>query len=129
MPNLNTLSFKCQDQTFLLHPFRAVYWAEASMLLLADPHFGKATHFRRSGIPVPQGVSDANWDRIISLLLDFSPKEVLFLGDLFHSDYNTEWESLQQLTQQFDTTSFSLVLGSHDRLEEQHYKNEEEKRE
>ena len=114
---------QCQDQTFLLHPFRALYWVEESALLLADLHLGKATHFRRSGIPVPRGVSDANWDRMISLLLDLSPRKVIFLGDLFHSDHNDEWADLQQLTTGFVNISFTLILGNHDRLDRQHYQN------
>jgi DNA ligase-associated metallophosphoesterase len=112
---------QCQGQTFHLHPFRALYWEEASTLLLADLHLGKAAHFRRAGIPVPRGVSDENWDRLLSLLVDFTPKKVLFLGDLFHSDYNPEWESLGQLKAQFEEISFSLVLGNHDRLDRRHY--------
>lgn len=115
--------FQWWEQTFHLHPFRAIFWEERSALLIADLHLGKARHFRRNGLPAPQGVSDANWDRLISLLLDFDPGEVLFLGDLFHSDYNREWDSLRQLTGQFPDVSFALIPGNHDRLEESLYQD------
>jgi len=104
-----------------LHPFRGVYWEKEKMLLLADLHLGKAAHFRRSGLPVPPDVSQSNWDRLIALLLDFRPERVVFLGDLFHSDYNADWEELIDLMQQFSTVQFELVVGNHDILEPQNY--------
>ena len=103
-------------ERLVLHPFRAAFWERAGTLLLADLHLGKARHFRRAGIPVPQGVADATWDRLLSLLIDFQPRRVLFLGDLFHSDYNCEWEELGDLTAQFEGVRFELVRGNHDIL-------------
>ena len=108
-------------EALLLHPFKAIYWEAEEALLLADLHLGKAAHFRREGLPVPSDVSQANWDRLISLLLDFQPRRVLFLGDLFHSDYNREWEELCQLMEQFSPTRFELILGNHDILPPGHY--------
>ncbi len=108
-------------ETLWLHPFKAAFWERGKALLLADLHLGKAAHFRREGIPVPSDVSNANWDRLLSLLLDFQPERVLLLGDLFHSDYNREWEGLSQLTAQFKDVSFELVPGNHDILPERHY--------
>lgn len=97
-----------------LHPFRAAYWEAESTLLIADLHLGKAAHFRREGIPVPSSVSHENWDRLIGLLLDFKPRRVLLLGDLFHSDYNQEWEDFRQMVTQFSAVTFELILGNHD---------------
>lgn len=89
---------------------------------MADLHLGKARHFRRAGIPVPQGVADATWDRLISLLVDFQPERILFLGDLFHSEYNREWEELGALARQFAPSTFELVRGNHDLLTDRDYK-------
>ena len=108
--------------TLELHPFRAAFWREGDALLVADLHLGKARHFRRSGIAVPQGVSDANWDRLISLLIDWHPGQVVFLGDLFHSSYNAEWEHLAALREQFGGVRFILVRGNHDILSDAHYR-------
>ncbi|MCB0595850.1 MAG: ligase-associated DNA damage response endonuclease PdeM [Lewinellaceae bacterium] len=108
-------------EALLLHPFKAIYWEAEEALLLADLHLGKAAHFRREGLPVPSDVSQANWDRLISLLLDFQPQRVLFLGDLFHSDYNQEWEEFCRLMGQFSAVRFELILGNHDILPEGHY--------
>ncbi len=103
-------------QTLHLHPFRAIFWQENAALLLADVHLGKVAHFRKAGIPVPQTAEDDNWDRLISLLLDFQPKRVLFLGDLFHSEYNPAWEELGNFIHQFNHISFELIPGNHDIL-------------
>jgi len=109
-------SIHLHGERLLLHPFRAMLWERTGTLLLADLHLGKARHFRRAGIPVPQGVADATWDRLLSLLVDLQPRRVLFLGDLFHSDYNREWEELGDLTAQFGDVRFELVRGNHDLL-------------
>ena len=108
--------------TLLLHPFKAAYWPAQEVLFLADLHLGKAAHFRREGLPVPIHVSHTNWDRLISLLLDLRPRRVLFLGDLFHSDYNQEWEEFCQLMEQFSLVRFELILGNHDILPEGYYR-------
>lgn len=118
---MNPKRIKFQGQNFHLHPLKAIFWEEESVLLIADLHLGKAAHFRKSGIPVPQGVSDANWDKLISLLIDFQPERVLLLGDLFHSAYNAEWEDFKQIIYQFEAVSFELVLGNHDILDVSQY--------
>jgi DNA ligase-associated metallophosphoesterase len=110
-----------KGQHFWLHPFRAVYWEEEAALLIADLHLGKAQHFRKAGIAVPASVGQENWDRLISLLWDFQPDRILFLGDLFHSDYNSDWEELVALACQFDHISFELVVGNHDILTPEAY--------
>ena len=112
---------RIQGEKFILHPFKAILWERKSTLLLADLHLGKARHFRQSGIPVPQAAGDTNWDRLITLFLDFKPDRVLFLGDLFHSSYNTSWDEFCQLLDQFSHIQFELVVGNHDILQDAHY--------
>ena len=104
-------------QTFTLHPFKAMYWEEESILLIADLHLGKSRHFRKEGFPVPQAVGDTNYDKLISLFLDFQPARVNFLGDLFHSDYNKEWIEFEDLIERFPGIEFDLVKGNHDILD------------
>lgn len=99
-----------------LHPYRAAYWVQHRLLLIADVHLGKVQHFRREGFPLPQDVSNTNWDKLIGLLLEYGPERVLFLGDLFHSDYNAEWEEFCDLMQRFPGVQFELIRGNHDTL-------------
>ena len=105
-----------QGQTFHLHPHAAIYWEEQKTLLVADLHLGKATHFRRHGLAVPTYVQDETLEKLTGLLLDFKPRRLLMLGDLFHSDYNPEWEDFADLVMAFSHVKFALVPGNHDRL-------------
>ncbi len=105
-----------QGQNLLLHPLAAAFWEETSILLLADLHLGKVSHFRKNGSAVPDAAASANLDRLIFLLIEFMPRRVLFLGDLFHSVYNPEWEAFEALLARFPETRFDLVQGNHDIL-------------
>ncbi len=109
------------DVNLLLLPQKAVYISDQGILLIADLHLGKANHFRRSGIPVPNTVNNKNLETLIDLIRKFSPETVIFLGDLFHSHYNDEWESLGQVIRHFAATEFQLVLGNHDVMSELQY--------
>mgnify|MGYP006270088173 FL=1 len=113
---MTTAHFNIAGIDLELHPYRAVYWAQHRMLLLADVHLGKVQHFRREGFPLPQDVSNTNWDKLIALLLDYRPGRVVFLGDLFHSDYNAEWEEFCDLMARFPGVDFELIRGNHDSL-------------
>ncbi|MBM3177702.1 MAG: ligase-associated DNA damage response endonuclease PdeM [Bacteroidetes bacterium] len=102
-------------------PERAVWIQELKTLLLSDLHLGKANHFRRSGIPVPRQVNDANTETLLQLLMQYQPGRTIFLGDLFHSHYNQEWEVLGQVVSAFPETVFDLVTGNHDILSQHQY--------
>ena len=65
-----------------LLPQKAVWLKQQKILLLADLHFGKINHFRKSGIPVPAAANNKNTELLISLLQDTKPDRVIFLGDL-----------------------------------------------
>lgn len=118
---MKTVETHIFEENLHLHPWRAMYWQREKMLLISDLHLGKATHFRKSGIPLPKMLGDVNWDKLASLLLEFQPARVLFLGDLFHSDLNAEWDDFCQLTARFSSMQFELVPGNHDILFTQHY--------
>lgn len=104
-----------------LHPYRAVYWPAHQALLLADLHLGKAAHFQKAGLAVPSQVADKNWERLYHLLDLYHPQSVVFLGDLFHSSYNLEWEVLGHFVHNFYRIGFHLVRGNHDILQHDHY--------
>lgn len=105
----------------LLLPQKAMYFVKERILLLSDLHMGKINHFRRSGIPVPIKANDTNTETLIDLLNALRPERVIFLGDLFHSHYNDEWEVMGQVIRHFESISFELVLGNHDIMSEHQY--------
>lgn len=110
------LRLTTRNAELFLMPQKAIFWPEKQMLLVADTHFGKVTHFRKAGIAVPQGAAAKNLVKFEHLLRVTRAKEVYFLGDLFHSELNTEWFALKTLIQKFDHCQFHLVMGNHDIL-------------
>ncbi len=85
-------------------------------------HFGKITHFRKNGIGIPRGAEVKNWDILATLLLNKDLKTVYFLGDLFHSTYNSECEDFIDLLSNFNHLRFVLIEGNHDIIEPSFYK-------
>lgn len=104
-----------------LLPGKALWLRDQKIVLIADLHLGKVNHFRRSGIPVPQKANDKNTEMLISILQQTNPNRLIFLGDLFHSHYNEEWEVLGQIRKHYKACSFELVVGNHDILSKVQY--------
>lgn len=104
-----------------LMPKKALWFKKHKTVLMADLHFGKINHFRKAGIAVPARANDKNAENLISVLQETKPERLIFLGDLFHSHYNEDWEVLGQIRKHFVNCSFELVLGNHDILSEVQY--------
>ncbi|RMA66579.1 ligase-associated DNA damage response endonuclease PdeM [Ulvibacter antarcticus] len=117
---MKTLEIKCNDQSFILHPLGVAYWNEKSILLIADVHLGKVTHFRKHGSAVPQNSIYHNFNQLQEVVSFFKPKTVCFLGDLFHSSINNEWLLFKKWVKQL-TSDVVLVSGNHDIIATNHY--------
>jgi DNA ligase-associated metallophosphoesterase len=94
---------------------------DQSVLIISDIHIGKVGHFRKAGIAVPREAGMDNYIRLQELILTYNPERVIFLGDLFHSDKNSEWDGLKKLVEHFSNTKFDLVIGNHEFLEKREY--------
>ena len=103
------------DQTLTFDFRKVVFWKETSSLILSDLHVGKITHFRKNGISLPSFHSLNNLNILKSAIVDYNPKQVIFLGDLFHSDYNLEWEEWLTFFKTSNIT-FKLIIGNHDSI-------------
>jgi len=120
---MGSIVFDYKGLNLTLLPEKAVWISEWQVLLIADLHFGKASHFRKSGIPISEKVHDQDYQVLTSLVLKYSPKEVYFLGDLFHSSWNEEWEKLLSFLGLSPTSTFHLVVGNHDILPSEKYQD------
>jgi len=120
---MGSIVFDYKGLNLTLLPEKAVWIDSMGVLLIADLHFGKAAHFRKSGIPISEKVHDQDYQILTSLVSKYSPKQVYFLGDLFHSSWNEEWEKLLSFLGLFPTTSFHLVVGNHDILPSEKYQD------
>lgn len=110
----------CGELLTLL-PQKAIFWASRNILIISDLHLGKATHFRLHGLPVPAEVGKYNFLDLELLIAVTQPKEVILLGDLFHSKINSEWEAFRQWRCRHEGIAFHLVLGNHDILKRETY--------
>ncbi|RZS98085.1 ligase-associated DNA damage response endonuclease PdeM [Cecembia calidifontis] len=119
----NYFEWKQEEFCFQFLPEKAVYLPDHKALLIADPHFGKAAHFRKAGVPVPETVHSQDYQKIKKLIELKKPQSLIFLGDLFHSDFNTSWFDLEAFRSLFSEVDFHLVKGNHDILPEQFYRS------
>ena len=93
-------------------------WRQKRMLIVADPHFGKAQIFRDEGIPVPGGATEDDLERLSRLIEAHQPVRLLFLGDLFHGppvNADRLLTQIRQWQQRHRELRFYLAVGNHDR--------------
>jgi DNA ligase-associated metallophosphoesterase len=115
------LEIKLAGEKLLLSEDKIIYWPKQQTAFIADLHLGKTTHFRKAGIAIPTGIIKAEIDRIENIILKFRPKRIFFLGDLFHSDLNHEWDIFNEFLNQHPTLEFILIKGNHDILNDKTY--------
>jgi len=110
-------AYSLLGQNLILSANRALYWIEESLLIVADPHFGKAQTFREKGIAVPRGTTADDLKRLSALIKQFRAERLLVVGDLVHdriahpAEFNRivgRWRG------HHDDVQFILVNGNHD---------------
>ncbi len=107
------MQISIRNQNFTLHHFGAIYWKEKKIVLISDVHFGKITHFRKHGVAIPNEPILENFKKLNDLIVFFNLEKIIFLGDLFHSTINNEWQLFSDWTQQIKQ-KIILVEGNHD---------------
>jgi len=113
--------YKILQQNCWLSAARMLYWEEQQALVVSDLHFGKTGHFRKEGIPVPPSVYKEDLQRLVSQLQFFKPRQLIVVGDMFHSVANKELDWFQKWREDFAGLEIQLVMGNHDILKRQWY--------
>ncbi|WP_342748358.1 ligase-associated DNA damage response endonuclease PdeM [Flavobacterium album] len=90
-----------------------MYWIQKKMLLISDAHLGKVSHFRKHGAAIPGGIIHKNFIKLDEAIHHFNPESICFLGDLFHSELNNEWQLFQNWVVRTNIP-IVLVAGNHD---------------
>ena len=108
-----THSLTIHDEAFQLHPHGGMFWERRSMLLISDVHLGKVGHFRKFGAAVPQKAVHKNFMLLDEIVGHFQPFHICFLGDLFHSSLNKEWQLFENWVER-TAAEITLVAGNHD---------------
>ncbi|KOS07269.1 metallophosphoesterase [Flavobacterium akiainvivens] len=117
-----TLQTNINGHSFVLHCSGALYWAERRMLLIADAHLGKISHFRKFGAALPDNALFSNFRKLDAAVDFFSPESICFLGDLFHSTLNNEWQLFAEWAERTGIPII-LIAGNHDIIAPQQYHN------
>jgi DNA ligase-associated metallophosphoesterase len=117
--------FQLQQQTLWLSPERSIFWEDEKRLIVSDIHFGKSGHFRKEGIGIPQTVFKEDLQRLISQIQFFQPKELIVVGDFFHSRMNNEIGLFEKWRKDLSYLPIHLVRGNHDILNNQWYTENE----
>lgn len=106
-----------RDTEFYLLPEHAVYWPAEAVLLITDPHFGKAAAFRAAGVAVPGGTTMRDLRRLAELIEQWRPRRLIVLGDLVHAEEGLQPEVLARVAHWrscFPELQVELVSGNHD---------------
>jgi DNA ligase-associated metallophosphoesterase len=114
----NNLTHRLYGQTLILLGERALLWLEEKILVVADIHLGKAGAFRKEGIPVPPGTTATDLDRLAHLIDEWTPRQLVFLGDLIHDAIDAPRFFSRQVTawrDRYRATAMLLATGNHDR--------------
>ncbi len=101
----------------ILLPDKTLFWCEEKLLVVADPHFGKAQVFRENGISIPAGTSAGDFERLSCQIDQLQPRKLLFLGDLIHGRIENQ-TNLNHLVdnwrQRHEKIELFLATGNHD---------------
>ena len=116
------MKIEINDVPFTLLLEKALYKEDERLLIIADVHLGKASHFRKEGISIPAEAQSADYINLEKLFNKVRPLKVYFLGDLFHSTYNRDWNYFCELIAQFPSISFTLIKGNHDIIDHKKFK-------
>jgi len=116
---ISSINFNIHQLDLL--PEKAIWIPDLKSIFVADLHFGKAAHFRKSGIPIPEPIHEQDLIEIKALIEKYQPLNFYFLGDLFHSDWNEQWDNLNSFLEAFGQTKFHLIKGNHDVLSPKAY--------
>ena len=115
------LRWEFLGQNLVLLPAKAIFWEEEKALIIADLHIGKVGHFRKAGIAVPKLMEQEELAALSDLIAEYRPEKLIFLGDLFHSEMNNDWNWLQLWRDLFPDLRMILIQGNHDILQEEFY--------
>lgn len=121
--NLVTEDITIHNEILTLTNQRALVWQREQTLVVSDLHIGKTAHFRKAGIAIPAIILHNDLERLKSLIDHFEIKTVLIVGDLFHAGKNKDIDVFQVWMQQFESISFELIKGNHDRLSKAFYES------
>ncbi len=112
-PSATTTASRCEVQPGIwLDSRRAVWFASERLLAIADLHWGYAASHRARGNLLPVWGDDEIEARLASLVRDYAPAEMLWLGDIVHA---AEGDAAVLRHLEASPVKITLLAGNHDR--------------
>ena len=99
-----------------LLPEGAVFLSDSATLVVADVHLGKSAAFRAQGLPVPEGDTVRDLQRLLELARKSHAAHLVVAGDLFHAPAGIT-PLLESAVSEFIAElglPITLVVGNHD---------------
>jgi DNA ligase-associated metallophosphoesterase len=121
--NIVTKDIRFGTEKLTLTNQRVLFWEAQEALILSDIHIGKTAHFQQHGIAVPDAILLKDLERLQVLIENFNPKKLIVVGDLFHAEYNQNFDVFIQWMQQFESLEKILIRGNHDRFSTKFYES------
>lgn len=112
------VAIEVHGETLTLLPERAAYWPRTRTLFVADLHLGKTAAFRAHGIPLPDGITAADLNRLSLALSKTGAHKLIILGDLLHAAKGRDESTLASVSawrSQHPELAIYLIRGNHDR--------------
>ena len=111
-----TATVPIAGEELVLRPDRSLFWPRARVLVIADPHFGKAEAFRAAGVPVPGGSAEP-LARLAIALNETGAERLVVLGDFWHARAGRTARVTGELAEwraERPGLGVQLVRGNHD---------------
>lgn len=119
-PRVGETALSLAGETLVLRADHSLFWPAARTLFVADTHFGKAGVFRRQGLNVPQGTTDADLARLARALEDTGARRLVVLGDFVHAPPAADAAWLARFAAwraRHGHIEIVVTRGNHDRVE------------
>lgn len=113
---------ECMGESLVMTNQRGLFIERGRTLVVADLHLGKTAHFRQHGIAIPSTVMMNDLDRLAALIIHFNARQLVVVGDMFHTSYNSDLDLFPEWRQNFPKLDIILVKGNHDQLPEEQYR-------
>lgn len=112
------MRIKLGDTSVVLLAEHAVFLEESSVLVVSDVHLGKSATFRERGIPIPEGDTADDLEKLTKLVCRYEPRRIVIAGDLVHAKGGMSPYVLEVFRKWEKEISIPITLteGNHDRM-------------
>lgn len=114
-----TLDIEVASARLTLWPCGAMWWAEASVLVVSDLHLEKGSSYAQRGQMLPPYDTRATLNRVAGLMDALAPTTIISLGDSFHdrqARYRMAADDVALVHTLTERSDWVWIEGNHDPL-------------